>query len=88
MSDFDYEEFYIPTSLDNNKIVGFEKDEILKDILSIGEKEMNKPVEIEFAVELDNKKGLPGTFYILQIRPILYLLAACSLVYISCCLRG
>jgi len=44
--------------------------EILKDILSIGEKEMNKPVEIEFAVELDNKKGLPGTFYILQIRPI------------------
>ncbi|MCK5777055.1 MAG: phosphoenolpyruvate synthase, partial [Bacteroidales bacterium] len=44
--------------------------EILKDILEIGEKEMNKPVEIEFAVELDNKKGTPGTFYILQIRPI------------------
>ena len=44
--------------------------EILKDILEVGEKEMNKPVEIEFAVELDNKKGSPGTFYILQIRPI------------------
>ncbi|OYT15679.1 MAG: phosphoenolpyruvate synthase [Bacteroidetes bacterium 4572_77] len=44
--------------------------EILKDILRIGEKEMSKPVEIEFAVELDNKKGSPGTFYILQIRPI------------------
>ena len=29
MSDFNYEEFYIPTSLDDNKIVGFERDEIL-----------------------------------------------------------
>ena len=48
----------------------FPLSEILKDILEIGEKEMNKPVEIEFAVELNNKKGLPGTFYILQIRPI------------------
>jgi len=44
--------------------------DILKDILEIGEKEMSKPVEIEFAVELDNQKGSPGTFYILQIRPI------------------
>ena len=48
----------------------FPLSEILNDFLQIGEKEMNKPVEIEFAVELDNKKGSPGTFYILQIRPI------------------
>ncbi len=48
----------------------FPLSEILNDFLQIGEKEMSKPVEIEFAVELDNKKGSPGTFYILQIRPI------------------
>lgn len=48
----------------------FPLSEILIDILETGEKEMSKPVEIEFAVELDNKKGSPGTFYILQIRPI------------------
>ncbi len=44
--------------------------EILKDILEIGQREMNKAIEIEFAVSLDNAKGLPATFYILQIRPI------------------
>lgn len=44
--------------------------EILIDILETGEREMNKPVEIEFAAELDNEKGTPGTFFILQIRPI------------------
>lgn len=27
-STFNYEEFYIPTSLDKNKIVGFDRDEI------------------------------------------------------------
>ncbi|NOR86090.1 MAG: phosphoenolpyruvate synthase [Bacteroidales bacterium] len=43
---------------------------MLSDILETGEREMSKPVEIEFAVELDNQKGSPGTFYILQIRPI------------------
>ena len=44
--------------------------DILNDIMSIGEQEMSKGVEIEFAVELDHQKGTPGTFYILQIRPI------------------
>jgi len=48
----------------------FPLSDILIDMLETGEKEMSKPVEIEFAVELDNKKGSPGTFYILQIRPI------------------
>jgi len=48
----------------------FPLSQILKDVLETGERDMNKPVEIEFAVEFDNNKGLPGTFYILQIRPI------------------
>jgi DNA-binding NarL/FixJ family response regulator len=48
----------------------FPLSQILIDILETGEKEMSKPVEIEFAVELNNEKGSPGTFYILQIRPI------------------
>lgn len=43
---------------------------VVSDILKTGEREMNKSVEIEFAVDLDDKKGRPGTFFILQIRPI------------------
>jgi len=43
---------------------------ILKEILEIGQKEMNKPVEIEFAVNLDMPKGEPKLFSMLQIRPI------------------
>jgi len=31
---------------------------------------MNNPIEIEFAVDLDNIAGEPKTFYFLQIRPI------------------
>ena len=38
--------------------------------MEFGEREMSRPVEIEFAAELDNAKGTPGTFFILQIRPI------------------
>lgn len=48
----------------------FPLSDIINDILNIGEREMSKGVEIEFAVELDHQKGKPGTFYILQIRPI------------------
>lgn len=44
--------------------------EILKKVLNIGQKEMNKPVEIEFAVNLDMPKGQPKMFSLLQIRPI------------------
>lgn len=40
------------------------------DMMKIGEREMNKPVEIEFAVDIDDATGTPGTFFILQIRPI------------------
>ncbi|MGE5423950.1 MAG: hypothetical protein ACM3N9_01225, partial [Syntrophothermus sp.] len=43
---------------------------ILYNILNIGQKEMGKPVEIEFAVNLDLPKGQPKLFSLLQIRPI------------------
>ena len=43
--------------------------EILKDILRIGAMEMGRPIEIEFAVNLNDKSG-EGVFYWLQIRPI------------------
>ncbi|MCF8369965.1 MAG: phosphoenolpyruvate synthase [Bacteroidales bacterium] len=44
--------------------------EILDLTLKIGQKEMNKPVEIEFAVNLSKRKAEPHIFNILQIRPI------------------
>jgi CheY-like chemotaxis protein len=44
--------------------------EILDLVLRIGQKEMNKPVEIEFAVNLSRNKEIPHTFNLLQIRPI------------------
>jgi hypothetical protein len=44
--------------------------EILQDILNTGQKEMGKPIEIEFALELSKDKGMPHTFHLLQIRPI------------------
>ena len=43
---------------------------ILQEILEVGQREMNKPVEIEFAVNLDVPKGEPKLFSMLQIRPI------------------
>jgi CheY-like chemotaxis protein len=44
--------------------------EILRLVLDIGQREMNKPVEIEFAVNLDVPKNEPKVFSLLQIRPI------------------
>ncbi len=44
--------------------------DILKEILEIGQKEMGKPIEIEFAVDLYPPDGQPMVFYWLQIRPI------------------
>jgi len=44
--------------------------DILFDILKIGEREMNNPIEIEFAVNLDTPDGVPNVFSFLQIRPI------------------
>jgi len=43
---------------------------IVKDLLEIGQKEMNLPIEIEFAVDMDVAPGLPYVFNFLQIRPI------------------
>lgn len=44
--------------------------DILQSLLAIGHKEMNTPVEIEFAVDLDKPSGKPKVFNLLQIRPI------------------
>ena len=42
----------------------------LTQILSVGQTEMGRPVEIEFAMNIDPKDPSQATFYILQIRPI------------------
>lgn len=39
-------------------------------LLQIGQKEMGRPIEIEFAVNVDPKTKEKATFYLLQIRPI------------------
>lgn len=44
--------------------------EILQNVLKIGEMEMNNPIEIEFAVDIDAKNRNETKFNILQIRPI------------------
>jgi len=44
--------------------------DILENLLEIGEKEMNNPIEIEFAVNMDTPEGSPKVFSFLQIRPI------------------
>ncbi len=44
--------------------------EILETLLKLGEHEMNTPVEIEFAVNLNTPAGQPKLFSFLQIRPI------------------
>ena len=42
----------------------------LDQILRIGQQEMGRPVEIEFAVNMDPSYHTRATFYLLQIRPI------------------
>ncbi len=44
--------------------------DILNDVLNIGTKAMSNPIEIEFAVCLDNPDDKPDIFSFLQIRPI------------------
>ena len=44
--------------------------EILEKLLEISQREMGRPIEIEFAVNLDYSKARNHTFYLLQIRPI------------------
>ncbi len=43
--------------------------EMLQMVLRLGESEMRRPVEIEFAVNLARERG-KGEFYLLQIRPM------------------
>jgi len=46
--------------------------EILSTLLDLGQKEMNNPVEIEFAANLETPPGTPKIFSFLQIRPIVH----------------
>jgi CheY-like chemotaxis protein len=48
----------------------FPLPEIIRDILELGQLEMNNPVEIEFAVNLNTPSDKPKIFSMLQIRPI------------------
>ena len=43
---------------------------ILKEVLHIAQSEMGRPIEIEFAVNLDYSPAKQHVFYLLQIRPI------------------
>lgn len=44
--------------------------EIIEDLLTIGQAEMNNHIEIEFALNMNPPKGHPMVFNFLQIRPI------------------
>jgi len=46
--------------------------EILTTLLDLGQKEMNNPIEIEFAANLETPSGTPRIFNFLQIRPIVH----------------
>ncbi|MCE5346421.1 MAG: phosphoenolpyruvate synthase [Bacteroidales bacterium] len=46
--------------------------EIVSTLLEIGQKEMNNPVEMEFAANLETPAGTPKIFNFLQIRPIVH----------------
>lgn len=48
----------------------FPLSRILQLSLKYGQEEMRRPVEIEFAATLSREKEKTGTFYLLQIRPI------------------
>ena len=48
----------------------FPLPEILKTILEVGQQQLNNPVEIEFAVNIDPARKKPNLFNLLQIRPI------------------
>jgi CheY-like chemotaxis protein len=48
----------------------FPLNDILKTILEIGQQQMNNPVEIEFAVNIDTEREKTISFNLLQIRPI------------------
>ncbi len=53
--------------LQNN---AFPLSQILSKVLSLGQEEMGRPVEIEFAVNMNGGENGEHVFYLLQIRPI------------------
>ncbi|MCL1867537.1 MAG: PEP/pyruvate-binding domain-containing protein [Paludibacter sp.] len=48
----------------------FPLSDILQNLLSVAQKELGRPVEMEFAVNLDYSPAQQHTFYLLQVRPI------------------
>jgi hypothetical protein len=48
----------------------FHLAEILRDLLEISQNQMNNPIEIEFAVNMDTPEGYPKEFSFLQVRPV------------------
>ena len=79
--DYEYNMMREGTGYSGKKVVTFSNvlnhnvfplAEILQVLLETGHKEMNNPIEIEFAVDLDTPKGHPSVFYFLQIRPIVH----------------
>ncbi|MGC3977889.1 MAG: PEP/pyruvate-binding domain-containing protein [Paludibacteraceae bacterium] len=48
----------------------FPLPEILQEVMRVSQTEMGRPIEIEFAVNLDYSPKPVHTFYLLQIRPI------------------
>ena len=46
--------------------------DILCTLLDLGQKEMNNPIEIEFAANLETPPGVPKIFNFLQIRPVVH----------------
>lgn len=48
----------------------FPLPDILSTVLRIGQEQLNNPVEIEFAVNIDPERKKPVAFNLLQIRPI------------------
>ncbi len=45
-------------------------NDLVKDLLEISRKAIKSPVEIEFAVTLDPREGVPARFGFLQVRPM------------------
>ena len=45
-------------------------EDLLKDLLAVGEEKMGSAVEIEFAMNLDPDRGIPANLGFLQIRPM------------------
>ncbi len=67
---FNYEGKKLATFAGILKHNRFPLAEIMQTVLKLGEQEMGKPVEIEFVVDLNERRGNRKVFNLLQIRPI------------------